>query len=301
MKPYPTTHQELWSRLLQFQFDEPGIALPFSRRLARENSWSQRYTMRVLEEYRRFIFLTMTAGHPVTPSVDVDQAWHLHLTYTRSYWDDLCPNVLRQPLHHQPTKGGTKEGAKFEDWYARTLQSYKAAFGVAPPADIWPAPAIRLAAESRIRQVSNRTHWVIRKPNVGTVGIVAGVALLGLILTGCDGGSLALILGISLPIVVIAGVVMLIRKAQSSQQQQDNQQQNTSTDGGYMMVGDTGSYWHTTTETETNTSGNESDSSTDSGGSWGSDSTSSDSSSSDSSSSSGDSGCSGCGGCGGGD
>lgn len=304
MKNYPTTHQELWSRLLQFRFDEPGISLPFSRRLARENSWSQGYTARVLEEYRRFIFLAMTAGHPVTPSVDVDQAWHLHLTYTRSYWDDLCLNVLREPLHHQPTKGGNKEGAKFEDWYARTLQSYQTAFGAPPPTDIWPPPKIRLATESRIRQVSNRTHWVIRKPNVSMVGIVAAVAILGLLLTGCDGGSLALILGISIPVAVVIGVIMLIRKAQN---QQGGEQQNTSTDGGHVMVGDTGSYWYTTTETDTgsgmdaDTSGNGSNQSdgSDSGNSWGG-SDSSDSSSSDSSSS-GDSGCSGCGGCGGGD
>ncbi len=191
MGSYPTTHQELWSRLLQFQFDEPGTALPFSRRLARENSWGQRHTIRVIQEYRRFLFLAMTAGHPVTPSVEVDQAWHLHLTYTRSYWDELCPKVLCGPLHHQPTKGGNKEGAKFQDWYARTLQSYQAAFGVAPPADIWPAPAVRLAAGSRIRQVSSRTHWVIRKPAVGGGGNCCWGDPAGLILTGCGGKSWA--------------------------------------------------------------------------------------------------------------
>ena len=301
MGSYPTTHQELWSRLRQFQFDEPGTALPFSRRLARENSWGQRHTIRVIQEYRRFLFLAMTAGHPVTPSVDVDQAWHLHLTYTRSYWDELCPKVLCGPLHHQPTKGGNKEGAKFQDWYARTLQSYQAAFGVAPPADIWPAPAVRLAAESRIRQVSSRTHWVIRKPAVGAVGIVVGVILLGLILTGCEGGSLGLILAITIPIlmiagVVVAGVVRLARKAQRNAQHTRGQQ-TTSADGGY--VAGTGGYWFgsssTTTESDTDTSGSQTE---------GSDSSSfsSDSSASDSGGDSGgDSGCSGCGGCGGGD
>ncbi|MCC7437156.1 MAG: hypothetical protein IT211_01530 [Armatimonadetes bacterium] len=302
METYPTTHQELWSRLLQFQLDQPGAALPFSRRLARENSWSQRHTERVIEEYRRFLFLAMAAGHPVTPSVDVDQAWHLHLTYTRSYWDDLCPNVLREPLHHQPTKGGNSEGAKFQDWYARTLQSYQAAFGVAPPADIWPAPAVRLAAESRIRQVSSRTHWVIRKPTVGAVGIVAAAALLGLLLTGCDGGSIALILAFSIPIAVIVGVVMLSLKVRHKAQRQTkrtNRQCSASTGSSYVAA-DTGGYWlgssttTATTESDAGASGSESDSS-----GWGSDSSSSDSSSSDSGG--GDSGCSGCGGCGGGD
>ncbi len=45
----------------------------------------------MFDEYRRFAFLAATAGHPVTPSDAVDQAWHLHLTYSRDYWDRFCP------------------------------------------------------------------------------------------------------------------------------------------------------------------------------------------------------------------
>jgi hypothetical protein len=103
----------------------------------------------VVEEYRRFVYLAMAAGHPVTPSVDVDHAWHLHLTYTRSYWEEMCGRVLGRPLHHDPTRGGLAEGAKFTDWYARTLRSYQEAFGSAPPADIWPSPAERFAPAAK--------------------------------------------------------------------------------------------------------------------------------------------------------
>ncbi|MEK6230809.1 MAG: hypothetical protein N2A42_03075 [Luteolibacter sp.] len=35
-----------------------------------------------MTEYKRFVALAMLAGHPVTPSEEVDQAWHLHLVYT---------------------------------------------------------------------------------------------------------------------------------------------------------------------------------------------------------------------------
>ena len=85
----------------------------------------------------------MTAGHEVTPSDEVDQAWHLHLTYTRSYWDGLCDAVLGRALHHGPTKGGQAEGDRFENQYERTLASYRAAFGEEPPEDIWPPSAVR--------------------------------------------------------------------------------------------------------------------------------------------------------------
>jgi hypothetical protein len=142
--------EELRARLQAFSPDEPGVVFPFSARLARESGWTRAFAERVVEEYRRFLYLAMTAGHPVTPSVEVDQAWHQHLTYTRSYWDDLCGRVLGRPLHHEPTKGGRAEGDKFVDWYARTLDSYRAAFGHQPPRDIWPTPAERFAKEAQI-------------------------------------------------------------------------------------------------------------------------------------------------------
>src|SRR5689334_16054326 len=109
--------QALLDRLNAFEFDEPGTELTFARRLARENGWSLAYAERVIEEYQRFLFLACAAEHVVTPSEQVDQAWHLHLTYTRSYWDNLCRNVLCQPLHHGPTKGGNAEQEKFVDLY----------------------------------------------------------------------------------------------------------------------------------------------------------------------------------------
>ncbi len=121
-------HVELWQRLEQFQLDSAEAALPFSARLARENNWSPAYTQRVIAEYKRFAFLAAAAGHPVSPSEDVDQAWHLHLTYSENYWKVFCPGILGQPLHHQPTRGGVTERDKFQDWYARTLASYESFF-----------------------------------------------------------------------------------------------------------------------------------------------------------------------------
>jgi len=95
----------LWQKLESFPLDDPSSGLRFSDRLARENGWSAAHSSGVIAEYRKFLYLCATAGHPVTPSDAVDQAWHLHLCYTQSYWDDLCGDILRFPLHHGPTKG----------------------------------------------------------------------------------------------------------------------------------------------------------------------------------------------------
>src|SRR5437868_4896557 len=102
-------HVELLRRLEQFQLDSPEASFPFSARLARENNWSPAHTQRVIAEYRRFAFLAVAAGHPVSPSEDVDQAWHLHLTYSENYWKIFCPKILEQAFHHQPTRGGQSE------------------------------------------------------------------------------------------------------------------------------------------------------------------------------------------------
>lgn len=93
-------YNKLYERLQTFSLDEPDAILPFSVRLARENRWSLEYTQQAIAEYKKFAFLAVVAGHPVAPSEQVDQVWHLHLTYTRSYWDEFCPNILRKSFHH---------------------------------------------------------------------------------------------------------------------------------------------------------------------------------------------------------
>ncbi|MEL6930426.1 MAG: TIGR04222 domain-containing membrane protein, partial [Cyanobacteria bacterium J06600_6] len=88
--------KQVFTRIKAFSFDKPGTEFTFNQRLARENAWSIEYTHRVIEEYQKFIFLAVFAGHIVTPSEPIDRVWHLHLTYTRSYWNDFCPNTLGQ-------------------------------------------------------------------------------------------------------------------------------------------------------------------------------------------------------------
>jgi hypothetical protein len=154
---------ELLSKIEAFEIDESDSLFPYSLRLSRDQQWSQPYTQRVIAEYKKFLFLAMTANHPVTPSGAIDNAWHLHLIYTRSYWDDLCGGVLNRPLHHRPSKGGNEQYQKFCHYYSQTLASYESFFGYPAPADIWPDP------NDRFQQASKR-FWSIRKPNFLSFG-----------------------------------------------------------------------------------------------------------------------------------
>ena len=155
----------LWIRIAGFPLDDPGAKMPFSCRLARDNGWSRDHAGRVIAEYRRFCYLALVAGHPVTPSEEVDQAWHLHLLYTRDYWDHFCREVLRQPLHHGPTRGGLKEQFKFREWYTATIESYARLFASLPPSDIWPAADVRFAPRA-FRRIDTMSNWILPKPRL---------------------------------------------------------------------------------------------------------------------------------------
>jgi hypothetical protein len=203
-------------RLDALELDEPGAAFPFSARLARKNGWSSTYARRVVAEYKRFIWLACRAGHPVTPSEEVDEAWHLHLCYTRSYWDDLCAGILGQPLHHGPTKGGTAEEAKFHDWYERTLESYRRHFGAEPPADIWPPAAIRFRPPT-LRKVDSSRCWIVPKRVVKSSVITASALAAPALLAGCAGllgaADLSGLICLFVPMFCILLLVMAVRKS----------------------------------------------------------------------------------------
>ncbi|MBF2028424.1 MAG: hypothetical protein IGS48_16925 [Oscillatoriales cyanobacterium C42_A2020_001] len=175
----------LYERIQMFSFDKPNAQLPFSKRLARENGWSLQYARQVIEGYKKFAFLAVAAGHPVTPSDQVDQVWHLHLTYTRSYWEDFCLQVLQTPLHHEPTLGGQAENQKFDDWYKKTLESYERFFGAKPPVEIWSTPSDRFGRDLQFVRVNTQQNWIFAKPHAQKGAMVILALLFTLILGGC--------------------------------------------------------------------------------------------------------------------
>jgi len=171
----------LWQRLSCYQIGPDNAALSFEARLARQNGWSPTHTARVIDEYHKFVFLAVTGDREVTPSDAVDQAWHLHLTYTRDYWERFCPEILGKSLHHGPTAGGEAERGRFFRQYADTLKRYEAVFGPAP-ADIWPSARQRLAEDPRARRVHPRdaiitSRKAVRRAMVALM-LVAAIALL---------------------------------------------------------------------------------------------------------------------------
>ncbi|MEL7501930.1 MAG: hypothetical protein AAFN18_05630 [Cyanobacteria bacterium J06554_6] len=178
---WSSEQKALYARLQSFSLDCSNAALPFSQRLASEQGWSLDYSQQVIEEYKKFVFLAVVSDHSVTPSDQVDQVWHLHLTYTRAYWDTFCAEILQTSLHHEPTEGGEDESQKFNDWYENTLDSYEQFFKTVPPKEIWPKPSIRFGEDLSFVRVNTARNWMVPKLAMTkflSAGLVVGTALL---------------------------------------------------------------------------------------------------------------------------
>lgn len=126
----------LWSRIAAHPLDAATGSEPYSVKLAADAGWSPNHTIDVIEEYRRYLYLTQIASEPLDPPGAVDAAWRMHLTFTRNYWDVLCPEVLQARLHYTPME----TDADADPGYARTHALYKRTFGARPPSTIWGDP-----------------------------------------------------------------------------------------------------------------------------------------------------------------
>jgi len=206
------TNAELYQAILAYQIDEPNVALPFQKRLARENGWTIDFSHHAIEEYKKFIYLCIAAGHPCTPSDEVDQVWHLHMLYTSSYFERLCNQILGKTIAHEPTKGGSHESEKFHDWYAKTLESYRNEFGTEPPTDIWPPAEIRFGHGPQYQRIDVNENIVIPKKRVRQISLATFILAASATIIGCsienETGSITF--DESLKYIAIGAIVLII-------------------------------------------------------------------------------------------
>jgi uncharacterized protein (TIGR04222 family) len=170
--------------------DDPTHEFGFTRHLMKNHGWTMAYAQRAIAEYKKFAFLTVVANHQVVPSDAVDQVWHAHILLTRSYWDEFCPTVLEQPLHHHPARGGRAERAEFHRLYAQTIASYQNFFG-SPPIDLWSPADVRFGAELKMQRVNLSNYWVIpnRLPKLKLFQFFGLLFLIIFAATGCVSSS----------------------------------------------------------------------------------------------------------------
>ena len=157
LSDYPLLY--LRKDIMGYQIDDFSSTQKFSDRLAKEMMWSKEYTLRVIEEYKKFMFLAIVGKDPVTPSLEVDEVWHMHMLYSRSYKDFCDTFNSGRFIHHGPGRGG-KEDEKFIDWYENTKQHYFMWFSKTPPEDIWPPSKVRFR-HVHFARVDLLKNWVV--------------------------------------------------------------------------------------------------------------------------------------------
>ncbi|MFQ3262253.1 hypothetical protein [Reinekea sp.] len=125
-------------KLKNFKVSSNGDLDLFWSKLTSENGWSLSYAKEVFSEYKKFVWLAKNSRSRVVPSKAIDRVWHLHMTFTKSYWHDLCTDVLNYELHHIPSSKNSRSEELDRIGYKNTLRLYEAEFGVFPPAEFWP-------------------------------------------------------------------------------------------------------------------------------------------------------------------
>jgi uncharacterized protein (TIGR04222 family) len=176
---------KLYQRLQSFELDDPSHEFGFTRHLMKSHGWSLNYAQRAIEEYKKFVFLTVVVDHQVVPSDPVDQVWHAHVLMTQSYWEEFCPLVVQKLLHHHPARGGKEERAEFHQLYAQTIGSYRQFFGY-PPVDLWSPSDRRFGVELKMQRINVAEYWVIPKqfpqlrlsPSAISLMLAIGISLL---------------------------------------------------------------------------------------------------------------------------
>eukprot|EP01084_Bolivina_argentea_P223086 377511_1 len=103
-------------------------------KVSSENGWTNEFTLKVGEEYTKFLYMIKHYGSPAVPSKMVDLIWHQHILDTKSYMNDM-KNIFGKYIHHSPayTEMERKDnGDKFKIFRER----YHKLFGEMPH-DIW--------------------------------------------------------------------------------------------------------------------------------------------------------------------
>lgn len=179
-------NKQLWDAIDAFELDEPNVPRTFTKRLAEDNNWTHSYAKAVADEYKKFMYLACIME--VTPSKSIDEAWHLHLQYTRSYWKDFCGTVLGKEIHHNPGNGTDSDDTKYKNVYLETLEAYKVEFGVVPPNNVWGIDKEIIRDEKIITDNRRRSSKFGK-----LIGLVTGISSLVMMTSGT---AILVILGI---------------------------------------------------------------------------------------------------------
>ena len=123
-------------KILSFAIQVDGDSSIFTSKLMSDNGWSKSFALSAVVEYKKFLYLLYASNERLSPSKVIDKVWHCHLTFTHSYWHELCRDLLGKDIHHVPSSKGQLSREQDSYSYERMLSQYRLHFGE-PDLKIW--------------------------------------------------------------------------------------------------------------------------------------------------------------------
>ncbi len=106
----------------------PEMLVP---RVAKEHRYSIKDAEQLVKEAKRMLYLSIVTDQAISPSVEIDDAWHEMLMFTRFY--RAFADFIGGFIHHDPTPG-PPDGGRL---YAKTKENYEKQFGELPNPRYW--------------------------------------------------------------------------------------------------------------------------------------------------------------------
>jgi hypothetical protein len=146
--------KELWLKLRTYHFDHlvptnlwqkvtaafggpDAFSKAFAAKIARKHGWSNKFALKAISEYKKFVYLGVVSDFHVTPSKIIDVVWHEHILFTSAY-RQFCNEVICYQFDHHPELiPMADETGRFNAQYEDTVEFYISEFGFEPPTDIW--------------------------------------------------------------------------------------------------------------------------------------------------------------------
>lgn len=146
--------KELWLKLRGYHFDHlvpanlwqkvsaafggpDAFSKAFAAKIARKHGWSNKFALKAISEYKKFVYLGVVSDFHVTPSKIIDVVWHEHILFTSAY-RQFCDQVICYQFDHHPELMPiADETGRFNAQYEDTVEFYISEFGFVPPTDIW--------------------------------------------------------------------------------------------------------------------------------------------------------------------
>lgn len=92
--------------------------------------WTDEDIRRELGRYEKFLLLAQRyPGHPLAPTKNIDEIWHLHMTHPRAYYED-CQRLFGDILDHDGGFGAdADELPELQSTFAKTAELWECEFG----------------------------------------------------------------------------------------------------------------------------------------------------------------------------